>query len=265
MSVRKARVVGASNGSPAWSIPSLREPRYSQSLERGLAILGCFTPKRPVLGIADIADERVPRTQKEGRCRTSRRMWCCMRDGGARRTLVWWSSAVALQEEAANHPELLRSRAMVVSVVGKGALRACQVWITKASVSEPLMMCRKRYVNDIKTRAGSLSWDESGGCLLTGQVVSGIKVARAWSGLSCGTWEPVALRSRAASGAGLACGCAWKGELQAVGPVRGRVPMWGTGADCPVVAVMPGNAGGAKGTGRPGLFDGQPLSAGGAG
>ncbi|MCW2969544.1 MAG: putative IclR-family transcriptional regulator [Solirubrobacterales bacterium] len=46
------------NGSePAWSIPSLREPRYSQSLERGLAILSCFTAKRPVLGIADIADE----------------------------------------------------------------------------------------------------------------------------------------------------------------------------------------------------------------
>jgi IclR family transcriptional regulator, pca regulon regulatory protein len=42
---------------PPWSIPSLREPRYSQSLERGLAILGCFTPQRPVLGIADIADE----------------------------------------------------------------------------------------------------------------------------------------------------------------------------------------------------------------
>ncbi len=40
----------------AWSIPSLREPRYSQSLERGLAILSCFTPARPVLGIADIAD-----------------------------------------------------------------------------------------------------------------------------------------------------------------------------------------------------------------
>ncbi len=40
-----------------WSIPSLREPRYSQSLERGLAILGCFTPERPVLGIADIADD----------------------------------------------------------------------------------------------------------------------------------------------------------------------------------------------------------------
>lgn len=45
------------NGERARSVPSLREPRYSQSLERGLAILACFTPERPVLGIADIADE----------------------------------------------------------------------------------------------------------------------------------------------------------------------------------------------------------------
>ncbi|MGO9248887.1 MAG: IclR family transcriptional regulator [Solirubrobacteraceae bacterium] len=52
-----ARSKAAGEQEPAWSIPSLREPRYSQSLERGLAILGCFTPKRPVLGIADIADE----------------------------------------------------------------------------------------------------------------------------------------------------------------------------------------------------------------
>ncbi len=38
-------------------VPRLREPRYSQSLERGLAILECFTPERPVWGIADLADE----------------------------------------------------------------------------------------------------------------------------------------------------------------------------------------------------------------
>ncbi len=38
-------------------VPLLREPRYSQSLERGLAILECFTPKRPVWGIADLAQE----------------------------------------------------------------------------------------------------------------------------------------------------------------------------------------------------------------
>ncbi len=53
----KAPKASPSTQEPAWSIPSLREPRYSQSLERGLAILSCFTPKRPVLGIADIADE----------------------------------------------------------------------------------------------------------------------------------------------------------------------------------------------------------------
>ena len=52
---RGARAGPPDNGSQ-WS-PALREPRYSQSLERGLAILGCFTPDRSVLGIADIADE----------------------------------------------------------------------------------------------------------------------------------------------------------------------------------------------------------------
>ena len=39
-----------------WRIPDLAEPRYSQSLERGLAILEAFTPETPVLGIADIAE-----------------------------------------------------------------------------------------------------------------------------------------------------------------------------------------------------------------
>lgn len=35
----------------------LTEPRFSQSLERGLAVLGCFDDRRPVRGIADLADE----------------------------------------------------------------------------------------------------------------------------------------------------------------------------------------------------------------
>ena len=35
--------------------------------------------------------------------------------------VAWWPSAVAVQAEAANRPELLRSRAVVVSVVGKVA------------------------------------------------------------------------------------------------------------------------------------------------
>jgi IclR family pca regulon transcriptional regulator len=51
------RVPSVVSRASEWSVPSLREPRYSQSLERGLAILGCFTPERRILGIADIADE----------------------------------------------------------------------------------------------------------------------------------------------------------------------------------------------------------------
>jgi RNA-directed DNA polymerase len=56
------------------------------------------------------ADDGVPRTLKEDRCRRSDQpKRCCMRDGG-------WPSAVALQGEAANHREVRRSRAGVLSV-----------------------------------------------------------------------------------------------------------------------------------------------------
>jgi hypothetical protein len=110
-----------------------------------------------------------------------------------------WSSAVALQGEAANHRKLLRSRAVVVSVAEKARQRARQVWAKKASASDPLMTCRNR-IDDIETGLGMAARDEPGGCLLIGQAVSGMEVARAWSGLWCGTWEPVAPRPRAASG-----------------------------------------------------------------
>ena len=40
--------------------------------------------------------------------------------------------------------------------------------------------------------------DEPGRCLSIGQVVSGMEVARAWSGLLHGTWEPVAPPRRSA-------------------------------------------------------------------
>jgi IclR family transcriptional regulator, pca regulon regulatory protein len=39
------------------AVPTLRDGRYSQSLERGLAILACFSAERLLLGIAEIADE----------------------------------------------------------------------------------------------------------------------------------------------------------------------------------------------------------------
>lgn len=101
--------------------------------------------------------------------------------------------------------------------------------------------------------------DESGGCLLTGQMVTGVKVARAQVRRQHGTWEPVA--------PAVPVGC-WadrsKGAPQAAESARGRVPERGTGADRLVVAVKPGNAGGAKETGCPGSFGGQPERPGGA-
>jgi hypothetical protein len=105
-----------------------------------------------------------------------------------------------------------------------------------------------------------LPWDESGGCLFIGQMVSGMKVARARFRRQCGTWERLALI--------LLVGC-WtgrrEGDSQAAETVRVRVPMRGRRADRLVVAVKPGNAGGAKGTGCPGSFDDQLAWSGGVG
>jgi IclR family pca regulon transcriptional regulator len=53
MTPRARKPVGSSDD---FSIPSLREPRYSQSLERGLAILESFTPERSVQGVKEIAN-----------------------------------------------------------------------------------------------------------------------------------------------------------------------------------------------------------------
>ena len=88
------------------------------------------------------------------------------------------------------------------------------MWVKKASVSDLLMTCRN-HLDEIETGSGGPARDEPGGCLLIGQVVSGMEVARAWPGLWCGTCEPVVPRSRAASGAVVACGRPRKREPQA--------------------------------------------------
>jgi hypothetical protein len=69
------------------------------------------------------------------------------------------------------------------------------VRVAKASGSEPLMTCRNS-LDDIETGVEKLLRDKPGGSLPTGQVVSGMKVARARLRLLCGTWEPVASTRR---------------------------------------------------------------------
>jgi IclR family pca regulon transcriptional regulator len=53
---RERAARGAAAGGANGAVPRLREARFSQSLERGLAVLACFSAQRPVLGIADLAD-----------------------------------------------------------------------------------------------------------------------------------------------------------------------------------------------------------------
>jgi hypothetical protein len=177
---------------------------------------------------------------------------------GAVLVMEVWPSGTALQGEVSNHRKLLRLRAVVVSVAEKAHVMR-QVGAGKANVSEPLLKRRKRR-DVIRTGVQSLPRDEPGGCLLTGQVVTGVEVARARCRRWHGTWEPVAPMALARCWAGQP-----EGAPQAAETARGRVPVRGTGADRLVVAVRPGNAGGAKGTGRPGELDGQPAWLGGAG
>ncbi len=121
-------------------------------------------------------------------------MRCRARDGGAGRLFVRRPSVVALQEEATNHPQV----AAVKSRGGErcGTRRACErvrYDPMKANESKPWMTCRN-CIDDIKSGSASLTCDEPGGSLLTGQVVSGIYAARAWVRLLHGTWEPVVPR-----------------------------------------------------------------------
>ena len=68
------------------------------------------------------------------------------------------SLGIGLQDQVPNRLKLLWSKAMVVSVSGKGRPRAGQVWAEKTNASEPLMRCRKRR-NVTETRLQSLAWD----------------------------------------------------------------------------------------------------------
>src|SRR4051812_2713753 len=120
-------------------------------------------------------------------------------------------------------------------------------------------MKRRKRSDVIETGVQLLPRDEPGGCLSIGQVVTGVKVARAQFRHRHGTWEPVAPIQLSGCWAGPR-----EGAPQAAETARGGVPMRGTGTDRLVVAVMPGNAGGAKGTGCLGSFGGQPAWPGGA-
>ena len=101
--------------------------------------------------IVRFADDGVPRTLKEDRCRR-RCLWmrCCTRDEGAGP-----SGLVALRGRpvggARKPPRGASVKSRGVERRGDGARLARQVWITKASESKPPLKCRKR-IGDIQNR-----------------------------------------------------------------------------------------------------------------
>jgi hypothetical protein len=93
-----------------------------------------------------------------------------------------WPFGAALRGEASNHLELRWLKTVVVSVEEKAHVMR-QVGIGKASVSEPLMTCRE-VEETSKPGRSAVVRDEPGGCPSIGQVVSGMKAARARSAAS---------------------------------------------------------------------------------
>jgi retron-type reverse transcriptase len=117
------------------------------------------------------ADDGVPRTLKEDRCRRRYRRCGAAREMKEPGRLVWWPFAVALQGEIANHREVRRSRAGVLSVAEKARYQRVRCGSRRRAKAIPPLKCRKR-IGDIQNRgrvvAPGSAWREPadwpGGC-----------------------------------------------------------------------------------------------------
>ncbi len=94
--------------------------------------------------IVRYADDCVPRAQKEDRCRTSRRMRCCMRDEGARLCgLVALRGRPAGEDRKPPRGAPVKSRGSERR--GKGVPRARQVWIHEGERKRTTVEVSKAY------------------------------------------------------------------------------------------------------------------------
>ena len=89
----------------------------------------------------------------------------------------WWTSAVALQGEAANHPELLRSRAVVVSVRGARRALSASGMGQEGERERSIDDVSKSALDDIETGRPTQPGMSLADVLLIGQAVSGMEVA----------------------------------------------------------------------------------------
>ena len=156
---------------------------------------------------------------------------CCASDGGR-------SSGVAVQAEIPNHRRLRRSRAGVVSAAVDVSLLAGRVCDEKTNMCEPLLTHRNE--TTMASKPGSVGGPGTkarcGGPSVGELPVCGPDGARCIGGVSSSqalAWNRRTCRPDRDGR------CFWpqEGEPQAANTASGRVPMRGTGADRPVVAV----------------------------
>ena len=156
---------------------------------------------------------------------------CCASDGGR-------SSGVAVQAEIPNHRRLRRSRAGVVSAAVDVSLLAGRVCDEKTNMCEPLLTHRNQIT--MASKLGSVGGPGTkarlGGPSVGELPVCGPGGARCIGGVSSSQALAWNRRTCRPDRDGRRC---WprEGEPQAANTASGRVPMRGTGADRPVVAV----------------------------
>ena len=112
------------------------------------------------------------------------------------------------QEQAPNHCELLPSRAVVVSVAGKGGTRSRQVRSEETSASKPLMTCRN-LLDDVETRGMVVAPGTSAG----GDLETGPRGIRLGGGVNS---DQALLRNAGT------CRLDVKGDVQAGDPRKGQ-------------------------------------------
>jgi hypothetical protein len=191
-------------------------------------------------------------------CATNTRRYRCRRseptsgavpvDGGG-------PSGAALQGEASNHRKVRRSRAGVLSVADKAGSQPVRCGPRRRVEANHAVTRRKRR-DDIETgesRCSGMSLVDT--CLLTRWCpASRWRELGSGSGMERGNLapdtDPAGLNGRCPPGRR-------ERDPQVAETMRGRVAMRGTGTDRPVIALRPGNAGGAKGAGCPGWSGGQ--------
>ena len=188
--------------------------------------------------------ESVPQAHsEEGSVRTDELWRSCTEDEG--RPL-----GVGFQERASNHPKLLCSRDMVVSVgVKASGTYPEQVRIRETNESEPSMT--RRYPENCRQNQGRFhllgpACRRPGYWASGGRRIGGVKLIQA-SVRNCGN-QSLRCQGRSTSGRNH----------------EARVPMRSTGTDRPVVVMKAGNAAGAKGSDQAVAF-GVQLATGGDG